>query len=297
VATSPDAAASDAPVHLFVSRRRQFFGGRRAQRVSVISSVVVLGGLALTFYFAPGGATFRYYFLHPSDMWRSFVGDPAKGLSAVGRGMLTNIWMFLVCEALVLVFGLLIAWVRITASAMMYPFRLLATLYTDVLRGLPIILVILMVGYGVPALQLGWISNQSLAVYGCAVLTMSYSAYVAEVFRAGIYSVPHGQLLAARSLGLTHAATMRRVILPQAVRTVVAPLLNDFISLQKDTALVSTLGAIEVLRAAGIYASTVFNFSGYTVAALLFLALTIPMTRYTDGLMARDRARRLAGAS
>ena len=296
MALETDATPSDVTPRLFISRRRQLFAGRRAVWASGLSSVVVLGGLALVFLFAPGSDTFRFYFLHPYDLWHSFLGNPSKGLSAVGEGMLTNIWMFLVCEVLVLVGGLLIAWTRISQSAVMFPVRLLATVYTDVFRGLPIILVLLMVGYGVPALQLGFISNQSPAVCGCAVLTMSYSAYVAEVFRAGIYSVPNGQLLAARSLGLTHAATMRRVILPQAVRTVIPPLLNDFISLQKDTALVSTLGAIEVLRVAGIYASTVFNFSGYTVAALLFLALTIPMTRFTDGLIARDRARRLAGA-
>ena len=132
-------------------------------------------------------------------------------------------------------------------------------------------------------------------MYGCAALTITYSAYVAEVYRAGVFSVAHGQLLAARSLGLTHTATMRRVILPQAVRTVIPPLLNDLISLQKDTALVSVLGVIEATRAAQIYGSTVFNFSGYTVAAILFLLLTIPMTRFTDHLVARDRTRRLAG--
>jgi polar amino acid transport system permease protein len=126
---------------------------------------------------------------------------------------------------------------------------------------------------------------------------LTYSAYVAEVFRAGILSVPNGQLLAARSLGLTHATTMRRVTLPQAVRTVIPPLLNDFISLQKDTALVSTLGAVEATRAAQIFESTNFNGSGLVVASLFFLALTIPMTRFTDRLMARDRARRLAVAS
>jgi polar amino acid transport system permease protein len=158
-------------------------------------------------------------------------------------------------------------------------------------------LVIYMVGFGLPELGIGAISRQSIAVYGCVALTLTYSAYVAEVYRAGLNSVANGQLLAARSLGLTHAATMRRVVLPQAIRTVIPPLLNDFISLQKDTALVSTLGAIEATRAAQIYAATEFNYSGYVVAALLFLALTVPLTRFTDRLIARDRSRRLAGAS
>ena len=270
--------------------------GRRAVWASSISSVVVLAALIAVFFYAPGAAAFRYYFLRPHDLWQSFVGDPSKGLSSVGVGFITNIWMFCLCEVLVLTLGFLIAWIRISVSAVMYPFRVLATAYTDVMRGLPIILVLFMIGFGVPALGLGWISLQSPAVYGCIVLTMSYSAYIAEVFRAGIFAVPHGQLLASRSLGLTQSATMRRVILPQAVRTVIPPLLNDFISLQKDTALVSTLGAIEGLRAAEIYSSTVFNYSGYVIAALLFLCLTIPMTRYTDRLIVRDRAKRLAGS-
>jgi polar amino acid transport system permease protein len=122
---------------------------------------------------------------------------------------------------------------------------------------------------------------------------MCYSAYVAEVIRAGIFSVPNGQLLAARSLGLTQVSTMRRVILPQAIRNVIPPLLNDFISLQKDTALVSVLGAVEVVRAAQIFSSTEFNESGLVLAAIFFIVLTIPMTRFTDRLIARDRSRRL----
>jgi polar amino acid transport system permease protein len=195
---------------------------------------------------------------------------------------------------MVLLFGLLIAWVRMTTSAVLFPFRVLSTMYTDLFRGIPILLVIFMVGFGLPALGLGFISSQSPAVYGCISLTITYSAYVAEVFRAGINSVPNGQLLAARSLGLSSSATMKRVILPQAVRTVIPPLLNDFISMQKDTALVSTLGAIEATRAAQIYASTEFNFSGYVVASILFLLLTIPMTRFTDRLIAKDRVKRLA---
>ncbi len=137
------------------------------------------------------------------------------------------------------------------------------------------------------------ISTQSPSVYGVVALTMCYSAYVAEVIRAGIFSVPNGQLLAARSLGLTQVSTMRRVILPQAIRNVIPPLLNDFISLQKDTAIVSVLGAVEAVRAAQIFSSTEFNESGLVLAAIFFIVLTIPMTRFTDRLIARDRARRL----
>jgi len=237
----------------------------------------------------------RYFFFNAHQMWVAFRGDPSKGLSSVGAGLLTNIWMFLVAEVLVLVLGLLIAWVRLSQSPVLLPFRFLSALYTDIFRGIPILLVIFIVGFGFPALAIGWLSNQSPAFYGCLAITITYSAYVAEVFRAGMHSVPNGQILAARSLGLTHATTMRRVILPQAVRTVIPPLLNDFISMQKDTALVSVLGAVEATRAAQIYASTEFNYSGYVLAAVLFLVMTIPLTRFTDRLIERDRARRLAG--
>lgn len=284
------------PPDLFASSRRRLLSGRGGLAASVLSSVLVLGALVAVFWLAPGGATVRYFFFNPHFMWQALVGDPARGFYSVGLGLLTNLWIFALAEALVLVVGLLIASARLSQSPVLYPFRFLATLYTDVFRGVPILLVIFMIGFGLPELNIGALSDQSPAVYGCASLVISYSAYVAEVYRAGVLSIPHGQLLAARSLGLTHATTMRRVILPQAVRTVVPPLLNDLISLQKDTALVSVLGAIETTRAAQIYASTVFNFSGYTVAALLFLALTVPMTRFTDRLIARDRARRLAGA-
>ncbi|NNN02364.1 MAG: amino acid ABC transporter permease [Acidimicrobiaceae bacterium] len=269
--------------------------GGRGLAASVISSVLILGAIVAIFFVAPGGATVRYFFFNPHQMWLAFIGNSSKGISSVGMGLLTNIWMFLVSEVLVLFFGLMIAWTRMSQSPVLLPFRILSTLYTDVFRGVPIIIVIFLVGFGLPGLNFGFISNQSPAVYGCTALTITYSAYVAEVYRAGINSVPNGQLLAARSLGLTHAQIMRRVILPQAVRTVIPPLLNDFISLQKDTALVSILGAIEAARAAQIAASTEFNFSGYVVAALLFLALTVPMTRFTDHLVVKDRRTRLAG--
>jgi len=151
-------------------------------------------------------------------------------------------------------------------------------------------------GPGLPALDLNVVSTQGPAVYGVIALILSYSAYVCEVYRAGINAVPLAQASAARSVGLTQAQSMRYVILPQAIRTIIPALLNDFISLQKDTALVSVLGSIEANRAAEIYSATVFNYSSYVVAAALFLILTIPLARFTDHLIARDRARRLAGA-
>ena len=289
-----DLGPPEAPPWLFAPRHKRLFLGRRGLVASTASSLLIIGGLVAVFFLAPGSANVRYYFFNPHNMWLSFVGDPAQGLSSVGVGLLTNIWIFLLSEVLVLLFGLMIAWTRMSQSPVLTPFRILSTVYTDVFRGIPILLVIFLIGFGLPGLDLGFISNQSPAVYGCVALTITYSAYVAEVFRAGINSVPHGQLLAARSLGLTRPSTMRRVILPQAVRTVIPPLLNDFISLQKDTALVSSLGAVEATRAAQIFNSTNFNASGLVVASMLFLVLTIPMTRFTDHLIARDRSRRLA---
>jgi len=169
--------------------------------------------------------------------------------------------------------------------------------YVSFFRGVPLLLVIYAVGFGLPALRLTFVSTQPLAVYGVVALVLSYSAYVSEVYRAGLNSVHQSQVSAARSLGLSQLTALCYVILPQAVRNIVPPLLNDFISLQKDTALVGVLGAIEANQAAQIYASTTFNYSSFTVAAILFLILTIPLARFTDRLIARDRRRRLAGAT
>lgn len=288
-----DEGSSTTP-NLFTPRRRRILKGRRGLVASTLSSVVLIGALVSVFFWAPGSASVRFYFFNGHDMWQSFIGHPQNGLLSVGRGFLTNIWMCLLCEVLILLLGLAVAWIRVSRSPVLLPFRVLSTAYTDVFRGIPLLLVVFMVGFGLPAMGLGFLSSQSPDVYGCIALTITYTAYVAEVFRAGIYSVPNGQILAARSLGLTHATIMRRVTLPQAVRTVIPPLLNDFISLQKDTALVSVLGAIEAARAAQIYESTTFNGSGLVVASLLFLAITIPLTRFTDGLLDRDRRRRLA---
>ncbi len=277
----------------FAPRYRRILVGRRGLAASILSSVVLIGALASALFFTSGGATVRYTFFNGHDLWQSWVGDPTLGLNALRDGIVTNIWMFLLSEVLVLFFALGIAWIRISQTPVLLPFRVLATFYTDVMRGVPLILTMLLIGFGLPELSFPVISSQSESVYGVIALVMCYSAYVAEVLRAGIFSVPNGQLLAARSLGLTQVSTMRRVILPQAVRNVIPPLLNDFISLQKDTAIVSVLGAVEVVRAAQIYAATQFNESGLVLAAIFFILLTIPMTRFTDRLISRDRAKRL----
>jgi polar amino acid transport system permease protein len=268
-------------------------GGRVA--LSTTSTVVVIGALVALFWLAPGSANVRHTFFNPTDMWQSFIGNPKKGYYSVGEAIWLNIRMFLVAEVLILILALAIAVIRQTTGPVMLPLRLVATVYVDICRGVPTLLLIFAIGFGVPALELQVISTQSAAVYGVAALVISYSAYVSEVYRAGINSVHRSQVAAARSLGLSEWTAMRHVILPQAIRNIIPPLLNDFISLQKDTALVAVLGAIEANRAADIYATTTFNYSSYVVAAILFLILTIPLARFTDHLIARDRARRLAG--
>jgi polar amino acid transport system permease protein len=256
---------------------------------------VVLGALVAVFLLAPGARAVEHAFFSPRDMWRSFAGNPRQGYYSVGAAIWLNIRMFLAAEVLILALALLVALVRQSVHPALFPIRLLATVYVDFFRGVPLILVIFAIGLGVPALSLPVLSTQSDAVYGVSALVLSYSAYVSEVYRAGLNSVHQSQVAAARSLGLSQRTALRYVILPQAVRNIIPPLLNDFISLQKDTALVGVLGTIEANKAAAIYSEQVFNFSSFTVAAILFLILTIPLARFTDRLIERDRRRRLAG--
>jgi polar amino acid transport system permease protein len=273
-------------------RRSRLLGGRRGVVASTTSTVLVIGLLAFLVLLAPGSAEVRHTFFSLGDMRRALIGDPQRGIFSVAGALVLNIEMFLIAEVLILVLALVIAVIRQLHAPALLPIRLLAVVYTDFFRGVPLILVIYAIGFGLPALNLEVISTQEPVVYGVAALVLSYAAYVSEVYRAGIDSVHPSQAAAARSLGLTEWQALRFVVIPQAVRRVVPPLLNDFISLQKDTALVAVLGVIEANRAAGIYSSTVFNYSGYTVAALLFLVLTVPLARFTDYLVARDRRKR-----
>ncbi|MEU7699483.1 amino acid ABC transporter permease [Streptomyces sp. NPDC015492] len=212
------------------------------------------------------------------------------------RGFWLNIQMFLVAEVLILVLGLLIALVRVTRAPGLQPLRLAATVYVDVFRGVPTLLLVFLVGFGLPALQLQGTPSEPW-ILGVIALTLSYTAYVAEVFRAGLNSVHPAQRNAARALGLNERQAVRHVVLPQAVRNVLPPLLNDFISLQKDTALVAVLGPLEALRAAQIKADYDFNYTPYLGAALLFIAVTIPLTRFADRLQRRAARRTWAGAA
>ncbi len=269
--------------------------GRRAVAISAASSAVFLGVLAALFFLAPGSAVVRRTFFNIPDARTAFLGDPRAGIFSELYALRLNIEMFLIAEVLILILAMVIAMIRQLRGPVTFPLRMLAIAYTDFFRGVPLLLVVYAIGFGVPALNLAGVSTQPVIVYGLVALVLSYSAYVSEVYRAGIDSVHPSQVAAARSLGLSHGQAMRSVVIPQAVRRVIPPLLNDFISLQKDTALVAVLGIIEVNRAAGIVSSTDFNYTGYTVGAFLFLLLTVPLARFTDWLIARDRRRRQAG--
>jgi polar amino acid transport system permease protein len=196
-----------------------------------------------------------------------------------------------IAELFVLFFALLVAIVRGLPGRGALPLRALAIGYTDFFRGTPLILVAYVWGFGIPALHAGFISNLSLFEYGIIALTLVYTAYVTEVYRAGIESVHPSQRMAARSLGLTYTQTLRHVVLPQAIRRVVPPLLNDFIGLQKDTAIITVIGVTEALAQAGFYSNDFFLYSGYTVAAVFFVMITIPFARFTDQLI-KQRERR-----
>jgi polar amino acid transport system permease protein len=206
----------------------------------------------------------------------------------VAAGLWLNLRVMLVCAVVVVFVGLALAIMRTLRGPVFFPLRMFAAAYTDLFRGLPLILVLLLLGFGVPALSLGGVSFQPVVVYGGAALVLTYSAYVAEVFRAGIESVHPSQRAAARSLGLTNTQTLRYVVLPQAVRRVLPPLLNDFVSLQKDSGLISILGVIDAIRAAQISTARDFNYTPYIVAGFLFVCLTIPLTRLTDWVARRQ---------
>jgi polar amino acid transport system permease protein len=214
-------------------------------------------------------------------------------MPAIARAFLLNVKIFCIAEAFILVFALVVAVIRSLPGPVFFPLRALAIAYADFFRGVPTILVIALLGFGAPALQLSWVPL-STTFWGIVALVLVYTAYVSEVYRAGIESVHRSQDAAARSLGLTHWQALSRVVLPQAVRRVIPPLLNDFIGLQKDTALVGFLGSVEAFKQSQIDAAATFNYTPFVAAAVLFVALTIPLARFTDWLVLRDRRRRQA---
>jgi polar amino acid transport system permease protein len=206
-------------------------------------------------------------------------------------GFWLDVKMFLFAEIVILAFSLLIAMIRSLRGPAFFPLRALAIIFIDLIRGIPVILLILLLGFGVPALQLPGVPKSAL-FWGLTALIISYSAYTAEVYRAGIESVHESQRMSARSLGLTQGQALRYVLVPQAIRNVIPALLNGFVSLQKDVALVLILGIREAVREADIYAAKTFNYTGYIAAALLFLAVSVPVARFTDWYTERDRRKK-----
>ncbi len=267
--------------------RRYDRSALRATLVALVSTVVVFGAAGWVVVHAPNWP----------DVQRSFFDGTiwAQSVPDIVPAFWVNVQLFCIAEVLILVLALVLAVLRSLPGPVFFPLRLLATMYADVFRAVPGVLIIYLLGFGIPALQLGGIPTDPF-FYAVVALTLVYSAYVSEVYRAGIQSVHPSQEAAARSLGLTQFQALRYVVLPQAVRRVIPPLLNDFIGLQKDTVLVSYIGVVEIFRQSQIDQSAAFNFTPYMVTALVFLVVTIPLARLVDVLIARDRRRFLAGA-
>ncbi len=217
-------------------------------------------------------------------------------LPDVWAGFQLNLHMMVIAEVLVLVLALGLALVRGLPGPGAKPLRALAIAYTDFFRGTPIIIVAFLVGFGIPGLQLGYISSRSITTYGVVTLTLVYTAYVTEVYRAGIESIHPSQRAAARSLGLSYFQAMRYVVVPQAVRRVIPPLLNDFVGLQKDTAIVSVIGVTEAASLAQQFSTQNGDFASYVVAAVFFILITIPLARFTDHIVAEREKRERAQA-
>jgi len=262
--------------------------GRRSVAIAIASTVVFFAVIVFAITHAPGWPAVRSQFFN----WHEFKST----FPEIAHAFRLNIKIFCIAELFILVFALFLAVLRSLPGPVFFPLRALAIVYADLFRGIPTILVIAMLGFGAPALGLSYIPK-SVIFWGIVSLVLIYSAYVSEVYRAGIESIHPSQEAAARSLGLSRAQTLRRVILPQAVRRVIPPLLNDFIGLQKDTALVGTLGAVEAFQQSQIDTNATFNFTAYLCAAALFVAITIPLARFTDWLIARDRRQRQAGGA
>jgi polar amino acid transport system permease protein len=276
------------------SRRSRILGGpsgrrpegRRAVVIALISTVVFFTVLVVAVINSPGWPAVKESFFDGEQFKESFP--------SIARAFLVNVKIFLIAEVFILVLALFFAVLRSLPGPVFTPLRALAIGYIDLFRGIPTILVIYTLGFGAPAL--GESVPKSPFFWAVVSLVLVYTAYVAEVYRAGIESVHESQTAAARSLGLSRWESLRFVILPQAIRRVIPPLLNDFIGLQKDTALVASIGVVEAFRQAQIESSNTFNYTPFLAAALLFVLVTIPLARFTDWLIARDRRRRQAGS-
>ncbi|MBX3070612.1 MAG: amino acid ABC transporter permease [Thermomicrobiales bacterium] len=260
----------------------------RSALIALLSSIVVFGGLAWLISGTEGWESVQRSFFN----WEHFRASFPK----IWDGFKLNIKIFMIAEPIILGIGLLLAVIRASRGPALFPLRAFAVVYTDLFRGAPVLLVILTLGFGVPALRIDGIPNTPL-VWGTVAIILSSSAYQAETFRAGIGTVHGSQRAAARALGLSSTQAMRYVVLPQAIRRVIPPTLSGFVGLQKETALISVLGPLEATRQAQIYGSLHFNYTSYVVAGLLFISITIPLARFTDYLLNRSEERRSMGGA
>ncbi|MFC4140125.1 MULTISPECIES: amino acid ABC transporter permease [unclassified Microbacterium] len=284
--TTTTADATWQPSDLELSRRAlRRRATTRSVLIALISSVVLIGVIVAILVNTPGWTVVRETFF-----------DPAVALASIGpvfQGLLVNIMVLLIAAVGVAILGTLLAVMRTLRGPVFFPLRTLAAAYTDFFRGVPVLIVLYLVGYGIPALMI--FPRMPPVFWGTIAIVISYSAYVAEVLRAGMEAVHPSQRVAARSLGLSHAQTLRMVVIPQGVRKVIPALMNDFVSMQKDVGLISILGVVDAVRAAQLQVAETYNYTPYIVAALFFIALSWPMIRLTDGVTARLNRREQAG--
>jgi polar amino acid transport system permease protein len=267
------------------ARRGDWRAAAMPTLIAAVSLAAVLGLAGWWIASAPNWPLIARTFFDPRHM--------AASAPQVAQGFMLNLRIWLQVLACIAVVGLVLAFLRALRGPVFFPARLFVTVYIDIFRGLPALLLVLLFGFGIPALRLPGLPSSGL-FWGAVAMVMSYSAYVAEIYRSGIDSVPEGQYAAAKALGLTEAQTLIWAIIPQALRNVAPALMNIVVALQKDVALLSVIGVRDAVREAQLYTSQTFNYSALVVAALLFLAATVPMARLADWLAARDRARRTA---
>lgn len=259
-----------------IEQERAAFRSRQRVRsagIAGVSTAVVLGIITVLLVTSPGWHAVQTTFFNWSKAKSSFP--------AVLSGLWLNIRVMLICGFVIAIWSMCLAVMRTLRGPVFFPFRAFAVIYTDLFRGLPLLLLLFLLGFGFPALQLDGLPSSAM-FWGGVALVLSYSAYVSEVLRAGIESVHPSQRAAARSLGLNYRQTLRFVVVPQAVRRVIPALMNDLVSLQKDSGLIAVLGVVDAIKAAQIETATDFNFTPYVVAGFLFVCLTIPMARFTD---------------
>lgn len=258
----------------------------RSTLIAIVSTFALFGGMAWLIQQSEGWDAVRQAFFSPPDFREAWP--------KVVDGFKLNVKMFLIAEPIILAFGLLLAVLRLNRNPVLFPLRAFAIGYIDLFRGIPTLLVIMMLGFGMPGLRIDWLPA-SPVFWGLTAIVLSSAAYTAETFRAGIESIHPSQRAAARSLGLSSTQAFVHVVLPQGVRAVIPPLLSGFIALQKETALVSTIGPLEATRQAQIYSSLNFNYTSFLAAAILFIIITIPLTRLTDWLLQRSARLRELG--